>query len=53
MTKWVIKKKIKLNGRTVEVIAPNPKVSREEAYKELQKVLKEIVRRKASSNLHK
>jgi len=48
LEKWVIEKEIELHGRKVKATVPNPKVSREQAFKRFQELLREAVRQKAS-----
>jgi len=46
--KWVIKKEIKLHGKKVKAVVPNPKVSREHAFERFKELLKEVAKHKAS-----
>ncbi|MEM5797714.1 MAG: hypothetical protein QXD72_02225 [Candidatus Aenigmatarchaeota archaeon] len=46
--KWVIEKEIELHGRKVKAVVPNPKVSREQAFRRFKELTEEIARRKAS-----
>ena len=46
--KWTIEKEIDLHGRKVKAIVPNPKVSKELAFKRFKELLKETARQNAS-----